>query len=305
MMIDTGSFVQSDESMQLMDDIINDCLIAPGTTLLDLSLPLSPSANEEGKLQTISCYVRLFPLAPGVSFDDFIGLSLNASDQGTQEQSKETTPTLWMDSELLELESETQPVPVTTQSSTTTDWLSKLTQTTSLPPTTREDSGETEQQKLVETKSSVYELLVSEGSSDNMGWSFTMDQAGSNEEMSGPVIGTPSNNNTTIEPNTFMNNNKTSGVIQELSDPQGLSKQPGLVNTGPLDNIGSFFENPLSFPVVAPASQPLVPLTVSNRQEEGSLDKGTAAANDVNQRAISLIKKLPQLDFMLSDKLMF
>ncbi|XP_011410505.1 PREDICTED: cell wall protein RBR3-like [Amphimedon queenslandica] len=274
MMIDTGSF---DET--------------PGTTLLDLSLPLSPSANEE---------------APGVSFDDFIGLSLNASDEGTQEQSKETTPTLWMDSELLELESESQPVPLTTPSSTTTDWLSRLTQTaTSLPSTTREEDIETEQ-KLVETKSSVYELLVSEGSSD-MGWSFTMNTTGSNE-MSEPVIGKPSNSNTAIEPNTFMNNNETLGVVQELSDPQGFSKQPALVNTGPLDNIGSFFENPLSFPVVAPpANQPLVPLTVSNKQEEGSLDKGAAAATgDVNQqRAISLIKKLPQLDFMLSDKLMF
>lgn len=242
----------------------------------------------------------LFPLAPGVSFDDFIGLSLNASTEGTQEQSKETTPTLWMDSELLELESESQPVPLSAPSSTTTDWLSRLTQaTTSVPSTTREEEKETEQ-KLVETKSSVYELLVSEGSSD-MGWSFSMNPTGSNEEMNEPVIGKPSNSNTAIEPNTFMNNNGTSGVVQELSDPQDFTKQPALMGTGPLDNIGSFFENPLSFPPAG--NQPLVPLTVSHKQEEGSLDKGAAA--DVNQHAISLIKKLPQLDFMLSDKLMF
>ena len=203
---------------------------------------------------------------------------------------------MWMDSELLELESETQPATTTT-TTTNYDWLSRLAQTTpTVPPSKEEDEGEgKQQQELVETKSSFYELLASEGSTDNMGWSFSTTTAVDKKEetMSEPVMRTIM---------TESHNNQTQSLSNEAPPPLIPSK--GAIDTTPLDTISSLFENPLSFPINASSNAP-TQSTLPIGGEEVSANSLAVANGDTSQRTLALIKKLPQLDFMLAEKLIF
>lgn len=202
---------------------------------------------------------------------------------------------MWMDSELLELESETQPATTTT-TTTNYDWLSRLAQTTpTVPPSKEEDEGEAEQQQeLVETKSSFYELLASEGSTDNMGWSFSTTTAADkkDETVSEPVMRTIM---------TESHNNQTQSLSNEAPP---LIPSKGAIDTTPLDTISSLFENPLSFPTNA-SSNPPTQSTLPIRGEEVSTNSLAVANGNTSQRTLALIKKLPQLDFMLAEKLIF
>lgn len=203
---------------------------------------------------------------------------------------------MWMDSELLELESETQPATTTT-TTTNYDWLSRLAQTTpTVPPSKEEDEGEAEQQQeLVETKSSFYELLASEGSTDNMGWSFSTTTAADKKEestMSEPVMRTIM---------TESHNNQTQSLSNEAPP---LIPSKGAIDTTPLDTISSLFENPLSFPTNA-SSNPPTQSTLPIGGEEVSANSLAVANGNTSQRTLALIKKLPQLDFMLAEKLIF
>ena len=202
---------------------------------------------------------------------------------------------MWMDSELLELESETQPATTTT-TTTNYDWLSRLAQTTpTVPPSKEEDEGEAEQQQeLVETKSSFYELLASEGSTDNMGWSFSTTTVADKKEetMSEPVIRTIM---------TESHNNQTQSLSNEAPP---LIPSKGAIDTTPLDTISSLFENPLSFPTNASSNAP-TQSTLPIGGEEVSANSLAVANSDTSQRTLALIKKLPQLDFMLAEKLIF
>lgn len=202
---------------------------------------------------------------------------------------------MWMDSELLELESETQPATTTT-TTTNYDWLSRLAQTTpTVPPSKEEDEGEAEQQQeLVETKSSFYELLASEGSTDNMGWSFSTTTVADKKEetMSEPVIRTIM---------TESHNNQTQSLSNEAPP---LIPSKGAIDTTPLDTISSLFENPLSFPTNTSSNAP-TQSTLPIRGEEVSANSLTVANSDTSQRTLALINKLPQLDFMLAEKLIF